>query len=232
MDPFAWSQILALTAYPDDEHARNEFATVLDFQILVDLEGEDGYVELLADLAPYIGSLLMCRSLPQVAAEGHANTEAGVPCGSLFLFLLSAHAHHRDYRLSLSQAVRVVSDLLQRGTDSRVSERTLWRAWSRFRPVAHLQAWHLIQKKKLHDSPTPEEMMAQATLFAEDLPRYLAHAERLRLLAEQYGIVEKGELWSVPSDLELPEIDFQPTPLSDAEMQGLRSTRAPHGRES
>ena len=51
------------------------------------------------------------------------------------------------------------------------------------------------------------------------------------MLAEQFGIVKRGELWSVPADLSVPESDFFPKPLSAPLLAALKDYRAPNSRK-
>jgi hypothetical protein len=230
LDTFAWAEILALTAYPSNEVARREFATVVAFHWLVQAETEEDYTYLLGQLATSIPALLMARSLPEVMHGGHASTRAGAPYGELLLFLLSARACHKDYKPSITKGISILSERLQT-TKAFASKRTLWRRWRQYKPVAHFHALNLLNRAEFDGEVSAENIPASAVLFVDDLLGYLSRAEKLRTLAEQFGIVKRGELWSVPADLCVPESDFLPPPLPAESLAALRTYRAAHSRK-
>lgn len=230
---------MARLAYPDDDEAQVEFSTVMLFQTIMAHQGLENYDQLLDLAKPLIPTLLNARPPNEVLRAATESMADGWVAGRLLLLLLRATTHHRELRPSVTKGIHVLAQRYRnaknrKGTDLFTGERTLWEKWRRFKSVSHFhtQIQHAIIASEFEGVDPLSTAMEAAHLLSEDFPAYLAQAEAFRVLAERLRIVEPGELWSVPADVEIPSLEFDPGPLSEFELAALRAYQPPHAKGS
>jgi hypothetical protein len=230
---------MARVAYPDNDDAQVEFSTVMLFQTIMAHQDLDNYEQLLDLAKPLIPNLLEARPLGEVLRAASESMADGWVAGRLLLFLIRAMTHHQELRPSVTKGIHVLLQKYRntknrKGADLFTGERTLWEKWRRYKPIAHFHAQiqHGILTGEYLQEPSRDTALAMANLASENFLEYLSRAESFRLLAERLRIVHPGELWSVPPDVELPSVEFEPGPLSDFELNALRTYRPPHAKGS
>lgn len=222
---FAWAFVLAVTAYPDNEEAQSELITVLACDLAFKHEGLPEYEEIFAGVKTFLPSLLHARPYEHVIKSMGEAIGEGWMAGRLLIFLLRAAAHHGELRPNVTKGVSVISQGYKNKRDGRgrhvyTSKRNVWENWQRYKSAAHFHAHFQLQlmiaEAEGREPPTdPSDL-------TDKLDETIAAAESFRRLAEQYRFVVPGELWSAPSDLVLPELEFEPGPLAGAELDLLK----------
>ena len=159
------------------------------------------------------------------AARDHAVSWAA---GELLLVMLTAAIHHPEVRISLTKAVYGLSRFFEGkptygGDQAKAKERTLWKAWERFRSVAH---FHAVRQLWTHDNhPNPETF---ATWTGENFEEYLAVAEEIRREAALRRLTDRVDTWCVPRALQLRRMQLELTALDSELLQILLQYKPEH----
>jgi hypothetical protein len=164
----------------------------------------------------------------------------GWVAGEMLLHLLCMAEHAPEHATVNKACFLVLRDLadarLYSGSKAPCSRKTIWDAWSEFRPAAHLWASFTLTLDGCHDLEAARGRLEAANspplpapggsrpvgLF----PKLVPVAEALRRLAEGYKIPAAGDMWSVPARIILPPVDVTIPPPTDWALEQLRNYRA------
>jgi hypothetical protein len=233
---FAPTEVLSVILYPDDEGKREEFLVSGVVRTLLELSDEEKRNKVLKAAA--VGFIpVLWRSPDPDTIIRRAVSYAGSSwvAGEMLLFMLSVAIHHPEHEVSPTKAVYTLSQVLEGGDtfggeSAAVKERTLWKAWGRFKSAAHFVAIRQFVLQEYQEA-TPDLFMSLATLSVEALSLYLSGAEYLRRLGEQHQILDPAETWRVPEGLDLPVSEITLPPLPEQHLRVLTTYRPEYARD-
>jgi hypothetical protein len=156
-----------------------------------------------SDFCSFMGHLFTMRRPDDIKSDSAKRYSRGVASG---LILAETLIDQRAGNKRGLQAVKhnIIDRLRGQPDFEHLSPATVEKTWELYKPVSPFWAAHLLDP----DSPFPCRL--------ENLPRFLATAESLRLDAESCHLRQGKELlppgiaWSVPTDLSLPASRWRP----------------------
>jgi hypothetical protein len=163
----------------------------------------------------WIPGLLACRQGPErVFSDGLKRSARAELSGGVLRILLSCVEHHpRHAKIERAVALlsRQLSELKQRSEKSfGASESLIQKAWSEFRPAAHLWASWL----SVWSSGFEIDSDADWLVLMSCAQGYLDQAAQARFLL-------RGESWVLPPDKKVPTVEVENSPLSEADFSWL-----------
>ncbi len=178
--------------------------------------------------------LISAPSYDAVLQRAIASNLDGAVAGEI-LKLLFRYAEHAPEHASVRKAIHVVTQSLagacdRNGRKVNSSRASITRAWSKFRPVAHL--WAAFRFWEIELGKDPEWALAPDSLLG-----FLAVAEQFRKMgvrtlppgdqAIKHGpILDPTTTWRVPPDLELPDVSLESDLLPGEISRDLEKYRA------
>ncbi len=153
LDPFASAIVGAYCSYPgEDDPRREQLYSTVAAKILVDHpEDVDADVrqQLAFDLLPAVYASPEPDAIYRKAARFSANAWLA---GDMLLFMLAAAIHHPEQRVNATKALWALCSMME---EPKIAERTAWKAWSTFKPVAHFRA---VQQVWIQDADREEDL--------------------------------------------------------------------------
>lgn len=214
---FAPMAMLAVSAYPNNEAKRLQFLVTIAAQMTARSAKARNEKEVQIP-ANWLDMLLTSPPAEKILSDAVAHTALSWIAGELILFLIDAAMHHSELDVTPTKAVWVLSRLFKgaetfAGGTVSVAQRTIWKAWGRFKSVAHIHAVRQIwlQDKDRETGPDIERFTElQHDRFLE----HLAVSEVIRKAAVERRILPHKDTWWPPSGLKLPpaRVDFPPLP--------------------
>jgi hypothetical protein len=252
---FASTNLLAATMYPDQKEKREELLVTTAVQLIIKAteeqkrlaakkgkrkkkgaEDKSVVTSSLPIPVDWLSVLLRSPSAEKVLTD--ASTYAGYSwaAGELILFMISAAIHHPALDVTLTKAVWALSRIFAGeetygGGSVSVSQRTVWKAWSRFKSVAHFHAIRQIwlQDKNRRTGPDIEGFV---DLHNDRMLEYISLAEAVRKAAVERRILRHDETWWPPERLELPPARVQVPPLPPTALEELAKYAPEHSRDA
>lgn len=138
--------VYAFTTYPKDEAKRDEVIATYFADVLMKRPEYRPVLDAFASDNPWFTPALHRAGTPEdVLKETAREHSSGWACGELLVLMLSAAAHHPELDVTPTKALWVVSELYrgaksQTGATVSASTRYIWKAWGKFKTVAHFYA--------------------------------------------------------------------------------------------
>lgn len=214
-------EVMAYMLYPADEELRNAYLKQKMAEYTLFCSREDGLefvpIEVLEDLLTS-RSIASTDDMKSIAIQGSI-------AGEMLLTLIKLDASVKE--ASVEKAITYCQHYLhgaQAPSGKKIAhqKRTLRRAWSGFKPVAHLWAAFQIH---VHSPPenlsmpiNPNSYLLQLSL-ANELGKL---AQKLSSKNAAKPIFSSNELWTLPSSVELPRCTFRSPGLDEQELEWLR----------
>jgi len=246
---FAPTHLLAVTMYPDQEEKREELLVSTAVQLLVKLAEEVKKQKKIKGTkdqkerarpsvsvpADWLAVLLRSPSAEKVIGDAAAYASYSWVAGELIMFMISAAIHHPAMDVTMTKAVWAFPSLFAGratygGGSVSLSHRTVWKAWSRLKSVAHL---HAIRQIWLQDKKSKADLDLEGfvTLHNDKLLEYLASSEAIRRAAVERKILKHEETWWPPEGLKLPLTKVQVPPLPPTALEELAKYVPEHSRD-
>ncbi|HEX4495295.1 MAG TPA: hypothetical protein VIE43_06470 [Thermoanaerobaculia bacterium] len=228
-DGFMAAVVYALATYPkpSDEAKRDEVIATFFGRVFTQRPEYRPVLEDFTAKNPWFFPAALRAGTPEeVMKETAVEHVSGWACGELLLLMLSAAAHHPDLEVTTTKALWVMSELYRgaksrTGTTVSASPRYFWKAWGKFKTVAHFHAVRPVWMDHFGD---------YSILTPEVIREYLAIAESIRHQAVARRFLPYAKTWSVPKSLELPDITYHPDPLEPKEIDLFRRYKPEHSR--
>lgn len=228
------AEILAATIYPDldDEQRRKEFlASVITRVILDNPDARDvlkhsDLIELLA----VVSDLPTPKEHGRRASRYWGNSWIA---GEMLLLLLTGALHHPELEVNITKCVYLIREIFSdyvtpSGKSRTLAERTIWKAWTTFKPSAH---FHAIRQM----CDNPEINLGNFfDLLTGDTLGFLSLSEKIRTAAIRHGFLKHKDTWFPPPDLKLPDSSFftlLPLPREKT-VKILESYVPPHSKDA
>jgi hypothetical protein len=226
-DTYMAAVVYAFATYPKNEAKRDEVIATFFAGVLT---RRPEYRPLLEDFNaknPWFFPAVHRAGTPEKVMKATAEEHvSGWTCGDLLLLMLSAAAHHPELDATTTKALWVMSELY-RGAKSRTgatvstSRRYIWKAWGKFKTVAH---FHAVRPAWMDHFGDYEFIKPEA------IREYLAVAESIRQQAVARRFLSHEKTWRVPESLELPHITYHTAPLESETIDLFRRYRPEHSR--
>jgi hypothetical protein len=222
---FADMVLLAVMTYPEDEHKQRQLvASTLVAGLLKTEKPDKAVVKAVTSLPWLVEALWSAPRHEDVVTRFGKDLGLSWPAGELMLTLLGAAIHHPETDITITKAVDAVfryyhGALTHSGGRARVTTRTIWNAWERFRSVAHFHA-----ARRLYETTGGDSWKA-------NLPEYLAASEEVRREAVTRRFLPSEGLWTSPSSLRLPRVDVEFGALKPEMLAIIRSYKPAHSRD-
>jgi hypothetical protein len=242
---FAPVNLLAVTMYPDQEEKREELLVTTAVQLLLKhadskkQKGKSKKREGQASIpvpAEWLAVLLRSSSAEKVIEDAAAYAGYSWVAGELIMFMISAAIHHHAMDVTMTKAVWAQTRLFRGeetygGTALSLSQRTVWKAWSRFKSVAHLHAIRQIwlQDKNRQTGPNIEGFVG---MHNDKILEFLSIAEAIRKAAVERKILKHEETWWPPETLNLPPARVEVPPLPATALEELAKYVPEHSRDA
>ena len=169
--------------------------------------------------------VLHAPALEELLRRASRQAGSSWQAAEMLMMMLSATIHHPEQQINPTKAVYAVSEIFKGektwgGQLATVAQRTVWKAWSRFKVVAHL---HAIRQIWLHEQEQAGslDLRGLADFMAEDPLRFLADAESIRRAAVERRILSYEDAWRAPDDIDLPSSPIQIPPLPTTALEVL-----------
>lgn len=213
-------EVMAYMLCPADEELRNAYLKQKMAQYTLFCSREDGLefvpIEVCEDLVESIAAA-KTDEMESIAVHGSI-------AGEILQTLIKMAASGKE--ASVNKAITYGSHYFREARDSlggkiSHSESSLWRAWSGFKPVAHLWAAfqiHVHSTENLSMPINPNSYLQQLSL-ANELGKL---AQKLTSKNAKKPIFSSDELWTLPSSVELPRCTFRSRGLDEQELEWLR----------
>lgn len=230
--PLAFAQVIAVSAYPQDEEKQQQVFASLATRVLLEIPDWETKIPSAIGLLPVLyESPEPAEVLRRMAKHAGSSWAAG----EILLILIMASVQHPELQVTPTKVISVLPDILlgtktYGGDPVMVRPRTLWSAWSKFKPVSH---FHAVRQIWLQDATTLDgpEIKEYVSLVANQLPDFLAFAEALRLKGVELRFLDDEETWRPPPGLKLAPTQFEIPPLADEMLEALRRYRPEHSKE-
>jgi hypothetical protein len=238
--------LLAVSIYPDREEKREELIVTTGVQLLVKLEEERRKRENDIEKKPeeqrisipleWLKVIVRSPAADQVIKDAGANAVYSWVAGELIMFMISAAIRHPQLDVTMTKAVWALPRLLRGeetygGGSVSLSQRTVWKAWSRFKPVPHL---HAIRQIWLQDKNrrTGPDIASFVGMHNEKILEYLSMAEAIRKAAVERKILRHEETWWPPETLKLPPARVGVPALPPSALEELARYAPEHSKDA
>lgn len=213
-------EVMAYMLYPADEELRNAYLKLKMAEYTLFCSREDGLefvpIEVCEDLLAS-RSIASTDDMKSIAIQGSIT-------GEMLLTLIKLAASGEEP--SVYKAITYGSHYFHEARDSlggeiSHSESSLRRAWSGFKPVAHLWAAFQIYVHSTENLSMPinPNLYLQQLSLANELGKL---AQKLSSKHAPRPIFSSSELWTLPSSVELPKCELKPHGLEEQELKWLR----------
>lgn len=219
--PMAPVLLMAIMLYPDDEKARDHFAASSIVRLVSNPD-----MEIRADPSkwgPLIPILHSAPSADEIARKAQRTAENSWIATTALGIMLSAGEHHPDQKIDISRALWALAQV----NPDVPSSRTRWRAWRRFRSVAHLDLAIGSLLGRYGQVEGPEFLK----LLFHHFGQYLGLSEAVRRTAVARRFLAFDDSWRVPPQLELRQFTVSFPPLSEALLAALAAYLPEHSDE-
>lgn len=242
LDILAITSLVPVMLYPRDEQARAErkeimtveyFSSAL-YQWCEDNDLEDDQPRRL-DMHRRLHAWVHKHTALLTKQEGKRFWQ-GATAGAILMWLMQID---RDAPpASVNKAMVALEDHRQEATYADGSHgprslREIQKAWSEYKPVAHLWAALFALQLRQKDPYVFDDDVVRS-FFIESLPEFLAAAECfLRFGANFYShgqrkpLLTRSEVWHLPRGVSLPPFDVTLPPIADQTIKILQEYRAP-----
>ena len=221
---FAPMVLTAVTAYPDKEEKREQLLIAIAAQAMaMSAQAESKpRVEIAVD---WLDIILKSPSVDKIISDAAAYAANSWIAGEVILFMINAAVHHPELNVTLTKAVWALPRLLGGeetwdGGKLSFGQRTTWKAWSRFKSVAHLHAVRQIWLQDRTREAGPD-MEGFVTLHNDKILELLAMSETIRKAAVERRIIRHDDTWRPPDGLELPEVSIEIPRLPQSAIEEL-----------
>lgn len=196
--------LLSYAAFPDDDVKREAFAYTLLAQEIVDAAREAGQESEVTISTEFLSILLEAPKVSEIQEEAGRALDRGTIAGQLALYAVAAAKGRPGTKLSIEKVIFLMESLSAEAEvpDQRrlPGERTIWDCWSRFKSVSHVLAFLAFFGDQSESERPFDAALAQ---FLENPLGVLNLAEGIRLSLEEIGLVNAGDLFAAPEELEL-----------------------------
>lgn len=232
---FAPVSLLAVSMYPDREDKREQFLINVAAQMIA--RGAEAKEEHDVQIpTAWLDSILQSPSSEKIISDSGVYASNSWIAGELIMFMIDAAIHHPELEVTLTKAVWALPRLLGGeetfggGTVS-VAQRTVWKAWGRFKSVAHLHAMRQIwlQDKDRQTGPDIEGFVA---LHNDKILEYLSLSEAIRKAAVERRILRHDDTWRPPESLQLPPARIEIPPLPQSAIEELKKYRPEFSKDT
>lgn len=223
--------VLAVTIYPTEVQKRDQLLIATACKALT--LGSKPRIEIEAD---WLKVLLDAPPLDKIMGDAGAYAGSSWMAGELILFMISAALHHPELDITLTKGVWVLPKVLGGGEtwDGGVfsaAPRTVWKAWSRFKSVAHLHAVRQIWLQDRNRQAGPD-MEGFSKLQMDKVLEYLAFSEAIRRQAVERRIIRHEDTWRSPESLVLPSVTLEIPPLPQPALDELAKYRPEYSKDA
>jgi hypothetical protein len=226
-DLWIWLVLYAFTAYPEDEEKRDEVIATQFAETLMKRPETRPMLDGFAAENPWFLPALHRADKPDKVLKMAADElVSGWACGEMLVLMLSAAVHHPDLDVTPTKTVWAMSKFhsggkSQTGATVSASTRYIWKAWGKFKTMAHFHAVRPAWKDHFGDL---------GYLKPEAIREYLAVAESIRRQAVTRRFLSQEETWRVPESLPLPRIRYNPGGLTPEMLDLFRRYKPEHSR--
>lgn len=222
-------EVAAYMLHPIDEKLRNAYLARKMAEYRVFCAGEEGLESVPVDVLKDLLESPIAAGVD--AIEGL--TIQGSVAGEILLNLLKLNASGED--ASVNKAIHLGAQYFQEAQNSLGGEvapgdRSIRRAWSAYRPVAHFWAAlqiHL-QSTATPSAPINWDSYLQQLSLGNELGKL---APKLTSKNARKPVLPENDLWTLPCFVELPGCVFRSDGLDEQEKDWLRSYKAPSIRK-
>jgi hypothetical protein len=205
---FAPLVVLAVTTYPEDSDKQEELIASRFISSLLPLKNSAKLIHQAVAEIPWLVPALHRGPRPvELLRTAGRDGALSWAAGELLLTMLTAAVCHPELDISLTKAVYGLSRFTNGkptygGGKAKSAQRTLWKAWRRFRRVAHFCA---VQQLWTQNNPERHDFGLWSVSNFEE---YLSVAEAIRREAVTRRFLSEETTWRVPQLLRLRSIEL------------------------
>jgi hypothetical protein len=227
--------LTAVTMYPDKEEKREQLLIAITAKVLVMGAQAQSKPQVEIDTR-WLDLLLKSPPVDKIVSDAASYAAHSWIAGEVILFMINAAIHHPELNVTLTKAVWALPRLLGgeetwNGGAVSVGQRTVWKAWSRFKSVAHLHAVRQIwlQDRTREIGPDIEGFV---NLHNDKILEYLSISEAIRKAAVERRILRHDDTWRPPEGLELPPARIEIPKLPQSAIEELGRYRPEYSKDS
>lgn len=219
--PMAPVLLMGIMLYPGDVQRRDHFIASSIVRLVSNPD-----MQISADPSKWGWLVPILHSAPsadEIARKAQRTAENSWIATTALGIMLSAAENHPDQQVDVSRALWALAQV----NPDAPSSRTCWRAWKRFRSVAHLD---LAIGSLLHHHGPVEGTEFLKFLF-HHFVEYLGLSEAVRRTTIDRRFLAFDDPWRVPPRLELRQFTVSFPPLSDPLLAALAAYVPEHADE-